>query len=76
MIGNKSKALLSNMYQKKPVIQTIAETESQPLLASEQEDSADQMHLDQTTEFLNFPIHEITYTIQKQFKQDRCCGNF
>lgn len=44
--------------QKKMVIQKIAETESPSWLANEQEGYAYQMHPDQTTVFLNYPIHD------------------
>lgn len=57
-----SKALMRIIYQnsaqwKKLVIQKIAGTDCPPKSASEQEGFAYQMHLDQTTGFLNFPIN-------------------
>lgn len=64
------KALLSIIYQnsaqwKKLVIQKIAGTDCPPKLASEQEGFAYQMHLDQTTGFLNFPINIILNKLEK-----------
>lgn len=58
-----SNVLLNSIYlksarQKMVVTQKTAEAEGPPLLASEQAGSSCQMHLGQTTEFLNYPLHD------------------
>ena len=69
-----SKALPSIIYQnsaqqKKLVTQKKAENESPLPLASEQGDSSCQMHLDQTTMFLNYPVQQITVFRNKKKKK-------
>lgn len=52
------------------MIQKTAETEGPPLLASEQEGFAFQMHLDQTIIFLNYSIAKSSGTLDKPLFQN------
>lgn len=52
------------------MIQKTAETEGPPLLASEQEGFAFQMHLDQTIMFLNYSIAKSSGALEKYLFQN------